>query len=60
MKSSKKQRGRPKSGHVKETLNGVRMYPEDKELIKKLFGSYQKWVDQMIKKLKGESKWTLF
>jgi len=48
----KKQRGRPKTGHVKETLSGVRLYPEDKKLIKEKFGSYQRWVDKMIEKLK--------
>jgi len=51
---TKKQRGRPKTGHVKETMMGVRIYPEDRDIIKKLFGSNQKFLDVILKRFRGD------
>ena len=50
-----KKLGRPPSGNRKKTMMGMRIYDDDLDLIKKLFGSNQKFLDAMIKKLREEA-----
>jgi hypothetical protein len=48
----KKKLGRPRQGDQIKILKSCRLQEKDFEKIKKLFGSFQKFIDQAIQNLK--------